>query len=199
MGTKGLGGLIALLGLVLIMSREEGVPVLPLPFVTPFVTPPLVTPPLTAESFSPTFITPPTTPTKTTPPFKYKKYYEFVTQPAEDVEADPAITLTPMAHPQLDRPPGEWLTVEVKGKPYIPTPTGALIPLPTRRVGRIAVETMLEPIGGEDPAEEFADVEYNGRVRKSVSARLTEIVNGAVTPPVTPTRGVGGERITLFM
>jgi len=124
--------------------------------------------PLTAAAFSPTFVFPP----PTVAPITYTQYYEFVTQPAEAVEADPAITLTKMEHPQLDRPPGEWLTVLVNDVPKIPTPTGKLIPLPTRRVGRIAVETMLEPIGGEAPAEYFADVEYNGKVRRAVGARL---------------------------
>ena len=148
----GLGALIAVLGLAFLLSdRKVG-----------------------AEAFIPTFkspdihLYPSTYPRRVT----YKQYFDFATASEEEVSADSESELVEMPHPQLDRPPGQWRVIRRNGRPFIPTPTGGLIPLPTVHVGRVAVETMLEPIGGESPAEYFADVEYNGKVRRAVGARL---------------------------
>lgn len=135
----GLGALIAL-GLVVVLSKREK---------------------LTASSFYPTF----TAPSITLPAITYEQYFEFVTMPVEDVEADDALELveaSPIVTTATKK--GQWLTV--KGR--IPTPSGKTIPIPTRRVGRIAVEKMLQPI--EEAAEEphFQDV----GTRRSVNLRL---------------------------
>jgi len=138
---RGLGGLIALLGLAFILSRDREIG---------------------PEAFYPTF----EFPSISYPAITYRQYYQFATDP--DV---PASEIVEQEHPIAGRT-GAWRVVYVNGKPRIPTPTGGLIPLPTKRVGRIAVETMLEPIGAEKPEEYFADVEYNGKIRRAVGARL---------------------------
>lgn len=114
-----------------------------------------------AEAFIPTF----EYPSITYPAITYKQYYQFATEevgPEELVEQE---------HPIAGRT-GAWRVIYVNGKPRIPTPSGGLIPLPTVHVGRVDVGAMLEPIGAEKPEEYFADVEYNGKVRRAVGARL---------------------------
>ncbi|GAH98441.1 unnamed protein product [marine sediment metagenome] len=140
----GLGALIAILGLAFLLSDRK----------------------IGAEAFVPTFAYP-TIPRPRE--ITYRQYFEFATAPQREVEEDPETELTvSMPITQTATKLGVWRTIGGK----IPTPTGGLIPLPTVHVGRVAVEKMLEPIGGESPAEYFADVEYNGKVRRAVGARL---------------------------
>jgi len=91
----------------------------------------------------------------------YGQYFTYVTKAEDELGEGEALEETP--HPIAGRT-GQWLTVNGR----IPTPSGTTIPLPTKRVGRIAVEKMLQPI--EEAVEEphFQDVAG----RRSVNLRL---------------------------
>jgi len=91
----------------------------------------------------------------------YSQYFQYVTKAEDELQEGESLEETP--HPIAGRT-GQWLTVNGR----IPTPSGTTIPLPTKRVGRIAVEKMLQPI--EEAAEEphFQDV----GTRRSVNLRL---------------------------
>lgn len=115
---------------------------------------------LTALDFSGAFQPPVYSPT-------YSQYFSYVTK-AED-ELEEGESLEEMPHPVLDRPAGQWLTVNGR----IPTPLGTTIPIPTRRPrgSRIAVETKLQPIEEAKEEPHFQDVAG----RKSVNLRLKPI------------------------
>jgi len=94
-------------------------------------------------------------------PITYTEYITYVTKAEDELEEGESLEETP--HPIAGRT-GRWLTVNGR----IPTPSGTTIPLPTRRVGRVAVEKMLQPL--EEAVEEphFQDVAG----RRSVNLRL---------------------------
>jgi len=92
--------------------------------------------------------------------FSYSQYVTYVTKTEDELEAGESLEEAVTTSGQV----GQWLTVNGR----IPTPSGTTIPIPTRRVGRVAVEKMLQPI--EEAVEEphFQDVAG----RRSVNLRL---------------------------
>ena len=109
---------------------------------------------LTARDFVGAFQAPTYSPT-------YEQYFTYVTKAEDELEEGESLEETP--HP-IARRTGQWLTVNGR----IPTPSGTTIPLPTRRVGRIAVEKMLQPIEEATEEPHFQDIAG----RRSVNLRL---------------------------
>lgn len=111
---------------------------------------------LTAADFPGAFQGPTYSPT-------YGQYFTYATKPEDEIEARESLEEAVTTSGQV----GRWLTVNGR----IPTPRGTTIPMPTVHVGRVAVETKLEPL--EEAVEEphFQDVAG----RRSVNLRLKPI------------------------